>query len=159
MIENITAYEDLVSVRLHGSPWVPEGSFPMITPCFRITAADDTGVKHDGIPDSSSHSPALDGTGSFWFWPPVPTEAKQLRVIVGTLWEAAWALIDIPGANSPRFFGRTRGPGAPIEHEQPSVHAQDPSARLNPGESGGLRRIREPVVVSDDLIRPLVISV
>ena len=97
VIENITAYEDLVSVRLYGYPWVPDGSFPMIVPCFRVTAVDDTGVKHDGIPDSSSHSPALDGTGSFWFWPPVPTQAKQLRVIVGTLWEAAWALIDIPG--------------------------------------------------------------
>jgi len=73
VIENITAYQDLVSVRLYGYPWVPEGSFPMIVPCFRVTAVDDTGVKHDGIPDSSSHSPALDGTGSFWFWPPVPT--------------------------------------------------------------------------------------
>ena len=40
---------------------------------------------------------AHDGTGSFWFWPPVPTQAKQLRVIVSTRWEAAWALIDIPG--------------------------------------------------------------
>jgi hypothetical protein len=97
VIENITACQDLVSVRLYGYPWVPEGSFPMITPCFRISATDDTGVKHDGVPDSSSYSPALDGTGSFWFWPPVPTQAKQLRVIVSTLWEAAWALIDIPG--------------------------------------------------------------
>jgi hypothetical protein len=69
----------------------------MIAPCFRVTAVDDTGVKHDGVPDSSSYSPAHDGTGSFWFWPPVPTQAKQLRVIVSTLWEAAWALIDIPG--------------------------------------------------------------
>ena len=59
MIENITAYQDLVSVRLYGYPWVPEGSFSMIVPCFRITAVDDTGVEHDGIPDSSSHSPAL----------------------------------------------------------------------------------------------------
>jgi hypothetical protein len=97
VIENITAQEDLVSVRLYGHPWVPEGSFPMIAPCFRVTAIDDTGVKHHGVPDSSSHSPAHDGTGSFWFWPPVPTQAKQLRVIVSTLWEAAWALIDIPG--------------------------------------------------------------
>ena len=97
VIENITAQEDLVSVRLYGHPWVPEGSFPMIAPCFRVTAIDDTGVKHDGVPDSSSYSPAHDGSGSFWFWPPVPTQAKQLRVIVSTLWEAAWALLDIPG--------------------------------------------------------------
>jgi hypothetical protein len=69
----------------------------MVTPYFRVTAVDDTGVQHEGMPDSSSHSHAHDGTGSFWFWPPVPTQAKQLRVIVSTLWEAAWALIDIPG--------------------------------------------------------------
>jgi hypothetical protein len=31
------------------------------------------------------------------FLPPLPPQAKQLRVIVSTLWEAAWALIDIPG--------------------------------------------------------------
>lgn len=97
IIENITAHEDLVSVRLYGYPWVLGGSFPMIAPCFRVTAVDDTGVKHDGVPEGSSHSPAHDATGSFWFWPPVPTQAKQLRVIVSTLWEAAWALIDLPG--------------------------------------------------------------
>lgn len=97
VIEHITAHEDLVSVRLYGYPWVGEGSFPMIAPCFRVTAVDDTGVTHDGVPDSSSYSPAYDGTGSFWFWPPVPAQAKQLRVTVSTLWEAAWALIGIPG--------------------------------------------------------------
>ena len=97
VVENISAYEDLVSVWLYGHPWVDEGSFPMIAPCFRVTAVDDTGVEHEGVPDSGSYSPAHDGTGSFWFWPPVPAQAKQLRVIVSTLWEAAWALIDIPG--------------------------------------------------------------
>ena len=97
VVENISAYEDLVSVQLYGHPWVPRGSFPMVTPYFRVTAVDDTGVQHEGMPDSSSYSPAHDGTGSFWFWPPVPAQAKQLRVIVSTLWEAAWALIDIPG--------------------------------------------------------------
>ena len=97
VVENISAYEDLVSVQLYGHPWVAGGSFPMITPNFRVTAVDDTGVPHEGMPDSSSHSHAHDGTGSFWFWPPVPTQARQLRVVVSTLWEAAWALIDIPG--------------------------------------------------------------
>jgi hypothetical protein len=32
-----------------------------------------------------------------WFWPPVGPEAKRIRVIVSTLWEAAWADADIPG--------------------------------------------------------------
>jgi hypothetical protein len=97
VIENITAHEDHVSVQLYGYPWVIEESWPMIAPCFRVTAVDDTGVPHKGMHDSSSVSPAYDGTGSFWFWPPVPPQAKRLRVTVSTLWEAAWALINIPG--------------------------------------------------------------
>ena len=40
---------------------------------------------------------AHEGSGAFRFWPPVSPKAKQLRVTVSTLWEAAWALIDIPG--------------------------------------------------------------
>jgi hypothetical protein len=97
VIENITADEDLVSIQLYGHPWVSGGSWPMILPCFQITAVDDTGVEHEAVPDSGSFSPAHDGTSSFWFWPPVPAQAKQLRVTVSTLWEAAWADIDIPG--------------------------------------------------------------
>jgi hypothetical protein len=38
-----------------------------------------------------------EGSGAFWFWPPVGPQARQLRVTVSTLWEAAWALVDIPG--------------------------------------------------------------
>jgi hypothetical protein len=33
----------------------------------------------------------------FWFWPPVEPKARWIRVIVSTLWEAAWADVDIPG--------------------------------------------------------------
>ena len=101
MIESITAREDMVSVQLYGYPWVIGESWPMITPCFRVTAVDDTGVEHEGGPGSGSASPTHEGSGSFWFWPPVGPQAKQLRVTVSTLWEAAWALIDIPGAASP----------------------------------------------------------
>jgi hypothetical protein len=97
VIENITAYEDLVSIQLYGYPWVNGGAWPMILPCFRVTAVDDTGVEHEAMPDSGSSSSAHESTSSFWFWPPVPTQAKQLRVTVSTLWEAAWADIDIPG--------------------------------------------------------------
>jgi hypothetical protein len=96
VLENITAHEDLVSVQLYGYPWVIGESWPMITPCFRVTAVDDTGVEHEGEPGNGSRWPTHEGTGSFWFWPPVTPQAKQLRVTVSTLWEAAWALIDIP---------------------------------------------------------------
>jgi hypothetical protein len=96
-IENITAREEMVSVQLFGHPWVIGESWPMITPCFRIAAVDDTGVEHEGYPGTASASPAHEGSGAFWFWPPVAPHARQLRVTVSTLWEAAWALIDIPG--------------------------------------------------------------
>ncbi len=71
----------------------------MIVPCFRVTAVDETGAEYEGGPDSGSGSPAHEGSVAFWFWPPVGPQARQLRVTVSTLWEAAWALVDIPGAN------------------------------------------------------------
>ena len=95
VIESITADEDLVSVQLYGHPWVIGEYWPMITPCFQVRAVDDTGGEHDGMPGSGGGSP--EGSWEFWFWPPVPPAARQLRVIVSTLWEAAWAEIDIPG--------------------------------------------------------------
>jgi hypothetical protein len=55
-------------------------------------------MQHEGKPGNASASISThEGTGTFWSWPPVPPKATQLRVTVGTLWEAAWALIDIPG--------------------------------------------------------------
>lgn len=97
VIETVTAREDMVAVQLYGHPWVM-GDWPMITPCFRVTAADDTGAEHQGEPGNASTSISThEGSGTFWFWPPVGPQAKQLRVTVTTLWEATWALIDIPG--------------------------------------------------------------
>jgi DNA-binding transcriptional MerR regulator len=40
---------------------------------------------------------ADEGSGSFWFWPPIAPAIKRIRVIVSTLWEAAWADIELPG--------------------------------------------------------------
>ncbi|MBV9383175.1 MAG: hypothetical protein JOY82_05205 [Streptosporangiaceae bacterium] len=103
VIENVAVHDDLVSVQLYGHPWVIDGSWPMITPGFRVTAADDTGTEYWGEfviwSEVVGWSGACtgEGTGSCWFSSPVPPKAKQLRVTVSTLWEAAWALIDIPG--------------------------------------------------------------
>jgi hypothetical protein len=98
VIENITARQDMVSVQLYGNPWVIGGSWPTITPCFQVTAVDDTGRQHEGNPGNASEFlPTHECTGTFWFWPPVPPQATQLRVTVSTLWEAAWASIRIPG--------------------------------------------------------------
>ncbi len=97
VLESITAREDMVSVQLYGYPWTFEGSWPLIVPCFRVTAVDDTGAEYEGEPGNGSWSPEYEGSVTFWFSPPVGPQARQLRVTVSTLWEAAWALVDIPG--------------------------------------------------------------
>jgi len=98
VIESVTARQDLVSIQLYGYPWVIGESWPMITPCFRVTATDDTGAQYEGSLSRGSASVAtLEGNGTFWLWPPVDPQARQLRVTVSTLWEAAWALLGIPG--------------------------------------------------------------
>jgi hypothetical protein len=95
VIESITALEDLVVVQLSGYPWVISEYWPMITPCFQMRAVDDAGGEHEGVRGSGGGSP--EASFEFAFWPPVPPAARRLRVIVSTLWEAAWAEIDIPG--------------------------------------------------------------
>jgi hypothetical protein len=97
-IENVTARDDLVSVQLYGHPWGIADGWPLITPSFLVTATDDTGAEYEGSLSRCSVSIAtLEGSGTFWLWPPVDPRARQLRVTVSTLWEAAWALLDIPG--------------------------------------------------------------
>jgi hypothetical protein len=68
----------------------------MITPCFQVRATDDAGDEHEGIPGGWQGSAGHEGSGSFWFWPPVDLARKSLRVTVSTLWEAAWADIELP---------------------------------------------------------------
>ncbi len=96
VIESISAQGELVSVRLYGHPWVMGEYWPMITPCFQVRATDDAGNEYTGMPGDWRGFPGNEGTGSFFFWPPVPTARKSLRVTVSTLWEAAWAEIELP---------------------------------------------------------------
>jgi len=94
VIESIAAQGGYVSVQLYGHPWVSGEYWPMITPCFQVRAVDDTGAEHEGIRGSKNGGP--ESSFEFWFWPPVVPEARWIRVIVSTLWEAAWADVDIP---------------------------------------------------------------
>jgi hypothetical protein len=96
VIESVSAQGELVGVRLYGHPWVMGEYWPMITPCFRVRATDDAGNEYTGMPSDWSGFPGDEGTGSFFFWPPVPTARKRIRVIVSTLWEAAWVEIELP---------------------------------------------------------------
>jgi hypothetical protein len=96
VIENISAQDDLVSIQLYGHPWVMGEYVPMITPCFQVRAVDDAGDEHEGMPGDWQGFPGSEGHGNFWFWPPVPSARKSIRVTVSTLWEAAWADIELP---------------------------------------------------------------
>ena len=96
VIESVSAQADLVSIQLYGHPWVMGEYVPMIAPCFRVRAVDDAGNEHEGIPGDWQGSPGHEGSGNIWFWPPVPSARKTIRVTVSTLWEAAWAEIKLP---------------------------------------------------------------
>ena len=81
---------------------------------FRVTTVGDTGVQHEGEPGNASASiSTYAGTGTFWFWPPVPPQATQLRMTVGTLPEAARAPTDIPGRQTPPTAKWLRSGGKP----------------------------------------------
>jgi hypothetical protein len=100
VIESVSARGDLVSIQLYGHPWVMGEYWPMITPCFQVRAVDDAGQEHDGIPGGWRGLSDGQGSGGFWFWPPVDPDRTSLRVTVSTLWEAAWADIALPGHRS-----------------------------------------------------------
>jgi hypothetical protein len=95
VIESVSAHEDMVSIQLSGRPWVSGEYWPMITPCFQVRAVDETGDEHEGMRGGGSAS--SDGSFEFTFWPPAAAAIRRLRVIVSTLWEAAYADIEIPG--------------------------------------------------------------
>lgn len=96
MIESVSAQDDLVSVQMYGHPWVMGEYVPMIAPCFQVRATDDAGDEHEGMRGDWQGFPGHEGRGHFWFWPPVPSARKSIRVTVSTLWEAAWADIELP---------------------------------------------------------------
>jgi len=96
VIESVSARGDLVSIQLYGHPWVMGEYWPMITPCFVVRAVDDAGQSHDGIPGGWRGLSDGQGSGGFWFWPPLDPARKSMRITVSTLWETAWAQIPLP---------------------------------------------------------------
>jgi hypothetical protein len=64
-------------------------------PLQRATAVIQTIAEHEGVRGSGGGAP--ESSYELWFWAPVAPEAKRIRVTVSTLWEAAWAEVDIPG--------------------------------------------------------------
>lgn len=97
VIESVSARGGLVIVRLYGHPWVMGEYWPMITPCFTVAATDTSGETYQGQPAGWHGGKSHQGSGEFWFWPPVPEACERLTVTVSTLWESAWADVDLPG--------------------------------------------------------------
>ena len=101
-----------------------------------VTTAGDTGVQHEGEPGKPSASiSTYSGTGTFW--PPVPPQATQLRMTVGTLREAAWALIDIPGRQP-----RPRRNGSDPAANPASANAEGTATRTEPSRSAAYPWLR-----------------
>ena len=96
VIESVSAQGQLVSVQVYGHPWVMGEYWPMITPCFQVRAVDDADGEYVGMPGDWQGFLGNEGSGSFFFWPPVDQNRKSIRVTVSTLWEAAWADIELP---------------------------------------------------------------
>jgi hypothetical protein len=97
VIESVSAHGELIIIQLYGHPWVMGEYWPMITPCFTVDATDDRGNSYRGMPGNWRGGADHQGSGQFWFWPPVPEPCERLRMTVSTLWEAAWADIELPG--------------------------------------------------------------
>lgn len=96
VIERVTqAAGGLVAVTLHGSPWVPSSPWPVIAPCFTVSATDDNSNKYEGVLEGFSGTGTGTGHGTFFFWPPLSEAARSLTVTVATLWEAATAEIPV----------------------------------------------------------------
>ena len=100
VIERVTqAAGGLVAVTLHGSPWVATAPWPVIAPCFTVSAADDNGNAYEGVLEGFSGGANATGRGTFFFWPPLSPAARGLTITVATLWEAATAEIPVNQRN------------------------------------------------------------
>jgi hypothetical protein len=88
--------------------------WPAAIPSFMVSAIDDLGAKHEGRPGSWSGYGEGEGHGDFTLWPAVPARVNKLHVVVSTLWEPAWADIELPRGLA--RLGRPR-PGSGYQHD------------------------------------------
>jgi hypothetical protein len=96
VIEGLSGWSQDIQLHLYGWPWVHPERWPAAIPSFTVSAIDDLGAKHEGRPGSWNGYGEGEGHGDFTLWPAVPARANKLHVVVSTLWEAAWADIELP---------------------------------------------------------------
>jgi len=107
VIEGLSRWGQDIQLHLYGWPWVHSERWPAAIPSFTVSAIDDLGGAHDGRPGSWRGYGEGEGRGDFTFWPAVPAGVSRLHVAVSTLWETAWADIEL-----------SRGPGHPARGDR-----------------------------------------
>jgi hypothetical protein len=96
VIEGLSAWGEDVQLHVYGWPWVHGEHWPIAIPSFTVRAFDDLGVEHEGRLGSRRDYGDGEGHGDFTLWPAVPARVRRLHVVVSTLWESAWADIELP---------------------------------------------------------------
>jgi hypothetical protein len=97
VIEGLSVWGEDIQLHIYGWPWVQGQPWPAAIPCFQVHAIDDLGHQHDGHLGDWRQYGAGEAHAQFTLWPAVPRRAGRLRVVIGTLWEARWADIELPG--------------------------------------------------------------
>lgn len=98
VVEYVFVVGDAVTLRLYVAPYVQGEYWPVSVPCVKVDATDETGTHYDTMAGSWRYGG--EGRGDqldLLVWPPVASDVRRLRIRVSTLWEAAWAEIELPG--------------------------------------------------------------
>jgi hypothetical protein len=98
VIEGLSAWGEDVQLHVYGWPWLRSEGWPAVVPAFSVRATDDRGGVHRGRLGSWRAYGSGEASGDFTLWPTVPRNVRRLHVVISTLWEAAWADIDLPPA-------------------------------------------------------------
>ena len=96
VIEGLSAWGEDVQVHVYGWPWLRTEQWPAVVPAFSLRAIDDRGGEHEGRLGSWRAYGSGEASGDFTLWPAVPRNVRRLHVVIWTLWEAAWADIELP---------------------------------------------------------------
>ncbi|HBW18765.1 MAG: hypothetical protein ACLPN6_10130 [Streptosporangiaceae bacterium] len=96
VIEGLCGWGEHIQLLLYGWPWTQGDCWPAAIPAFTVRVVDDQGGEHVGRLGGWTGYGEGEGRGEFTLWPAVPARVRRLRVIVSTLWEAAWADIELP---------------------------------------------------------------
>jgi hypothetical protein len=100
VIEGLSAWGEDVQLHVYGWPWLRSEQWPAVAPAFTLRAIDDRGGEHEGRLGSWRAYGSGEASGDFTLWPTVPRNVRRLHVVICTLWEAAWADIELPPADN-----------------------------------------------------------